>query len=101
MICRKWTTWTTKGDAPKYAEVFQSTVLPDLTAGIDGFKGANMLMLKHGDEMEITTLLWFDSIDAVKQFAGADYTKAVTPPGIVRAFMLRYDHHVEHHTVLI
>ena len=101
MICRKWTTWTSRADAPKYAEVFQSIVLPDLTAGIDGFKGANMLMLEHADEVEITTLLWFSSINDIKQFAGDNYSKAVTPPDIVKVFMLRYDQHVEHHKVLI
>lgn len=101
MICRKWTTWTTRANAPKYAEAFKSKVMPKLTAGIDGYKGSNMLMLEHGDEMEITTLLWFQSIDALKQFAGDDYTKAVTPPDIVQPFLLRYDQHVEHHTVLV
>ena len=101
MICRKWTAWTTKDNASKYARLFQSTIIPKLTAGNSGFMRSNILMIDHGVEVEITTLLWFESIEAVMKFAGTDYTSAVTPPDIVQPLLLRYDQYVEHHTVLV
>ncbi len=32
-----------------------------------------------GDEVEFVTIMWFDSMDAVRAFAGEDYEKAVVP----------------------
>jgi len=101
MICRKWKTWTDRGNAAKYADALRSSVIPDLTEGNTGFEGFNVLMLDQGEEMEITLLMWFDSIEAVKKFAGDDHSKAVTPPDSVQPFLLRYNETVEHHTVLI
>ena len=50
------------------------------------------------DEVEFITLMWFDSIDAVKEFAGEDYEVAVVPPK-ARAILSRFDARSQHYEV--
>jgi hypothetical protein len=42
--------------------------------------------------------MWFDSWDAVKQFAGEDYEKAYVPP-IAREVLERFDEHSQHYEI--
>jgi hypothetical protein len=51
-----------------------------------------------GDSVEFVTLMWFDSVDAVRAFAGADYEVAVVPPE-ARALLERFDTRSAHYEV--
>jgi hypothetical protein len=42
--------------------------------------------------------MWFDSIDAVRAFAGEDYEAAVVPPK-ARALLSRFDARSQHYEV--
>ncbi|MCF8477540.1 MAG: acyl-CoA dehydrogenase [Pseudolabrys sp.] len=42
--------------------------------------------------------MWFDSLEAVKAFAGADYQTAVVPPK-ARAVLKRFDMRSQHYEV--
>ncbi len=42
--------------------------------------------------------MWFDSIEAVRAFAGDDYEAAVVPPK-ARAILARFDAHSQHYQV--
>ena len=56
-------------------------IFPSIAArNIAGYYGAELFIREDGDEMEFVTLLRFDSMDAVKEFAGADETKPVIYP---------------------
>jgi antibiotic biosynthesis monooxygenase (ABM) superfamily enzyme len=56
-------------------------IFPSIAArNIAGYHGAELFIREDGDEMEFVTLLRFDSMDAVKEFAGADETKPVIYP---------------------
>jgi len=48
--------------------------------------------------MEFVTVMWFDSIEAVRAFAGEDYEVAVVPPK-ARALLSRFDAHSQHYEV--
>ena len=48
--------------------------------------------------MEFVTLMWFDSIDAVRGFAGADHEAAVVPAA-ARALLQRFDARSAHYEV--
>ena len=37
-----------------------------------------------GDEIEFQTLMWFDSLDAIKAFMGEDYSVSHVPAGGAR-----------------
>jgi heme-degrading monooxygenase HmoA len=50
-------------------------VLAEL-GGLDGFRGAYLLRRDDRWGAELVTLTMFDSIDAVRRFAGDDYERA-------------------------
>lgn len=100
MILRTWKGWTTRENAPLYESLFKDTVLPQVTRGVTGYKGVNLLRREVGAEIEFTTLFWFESVEAVRSFAGEDFERAVVPDQ-VKQLMCRYDENVSHHDVAL
>ena len=49
-------------------------------AKYQGYRGAELFIREDGDEVEFVTLLRFDSMDAVTEFAGPDASKPVIFP---------------------
>ncbi len=100
MIGRIWHGWTTPGNADSYENIVTTEVLPEIAArGIPGYRGANLLRRPLADEVEFATILWFDSLDGIKQFMGDDYEVAHVPPW-ARAFLSRFDERSQHYEVL-
>jgi hypothetical protein len=50
--------------------------------------------------VEFVTLMWFDSLDAVRTFAGTAYEQAVVPPA-ARALLSHFDAQSAHYEVRI
>jgi antibiotic biosynthesis monooxygenase (ABM) superfamily enzyme len=81
MIARIWHGWTKCADAKAYEEMLRNEILPSIAArNIQGYHGAELFIREDGDEVEFVTLLRFDSMDAVREFAGADESKPVIFP---------------------
>jgi antibiotic biosynthesis monooxygenase (ABM) superfamily enzyme len=81
MIARIWRGWTKRTDAKTYEEMLREEIFPGIAARkINGYRGAELFVREDGDEVEFVTLLRFDSMDAVKEFAGADASKPVIFP---------------------
>ena len=81
MIARIWHGWTKKADAGAYEKLLRNEIFPGIAArNIEGYRGAELFTRDDGDEVEFVTLLRFDSMDAVKEFAGADESKPVIYP---------------------
>ena len=81
MIARIWHGWTKHKDAKAYEEMLRDEIFPSIAARkINGYYGAELFIHEDGDEVEFVTLLRFDSLDAVKEFAGEDATKPVIYP---------------------
>jgi antibiotic biosynthesis monooxygenase (ABM) superfamily enzyme len=81
MIARIWHGWTKPGDAKVYEEMLRNEIFPSIAArNIRGYRGAELFIRDDGDEVEFVTLLRFDSMDAVKEFADADESKPVIYP---------------------
>jgi len=81
MIARIWHGWTKRVDAETYEEMLREEIFPSIAArNIKGYRGAELFINQNADEMEFVTLLRFDSMDAVKEFAGADTSKPVIYP---------------------
>jgi heme-degrading monooxygenase HmoA len=99
MICRIWHGWTTPGNADAYELLLRSEIFPGIAErGISGYRGIELLRAEADDSVEFVTLMWFDSIDAVRAFAGADYEKAVVPPK-AHALLKRFDARSTHYEV--
>jgi heme-degrading monooxygenase HmoA len=64
-----------------------------------GFKGIQLLRREIDGETEFITIMQFDSIDAVRQFAGDDYETAVVPASAL-ALLTRYDERSQHYKVI-
>jgi antibiotic biosynthesis monooxygenase (ABM) superfamily enzyme len=83
MITRIWHGWTKQADAKTYEEMLRDEIFPSIAArNIKGYRGAELFIREDGDETEFVTLLRFDSMDAVNEFAGPDETKPVIFPGV-------------------
>jgi heme-degrading monooxygenase HmoA len=99
MICRVWHGWTTPENADAYERLLRSEIFESIAErGITGYRGIELLRKVTGDSVEFVTLMWFDSVGAVRQFAGADYEVAVVPAE-ARALLERFDARSAHYEV--
>jgi antibiotic biosynthesis monooxygenase (ABM) superfamily enzyme len=81
MIARIWHGWTKPADAAAYERMLRNEIFPSIAArNIAGYHGAELFIREDGDEVEFVTSLRFDSMDVVKEFAGADESKPVIFP---------------------
>ena len=99
MIGRIWHGWT----APENADAYESLLRHEIFLGIqdrriDGFRGIQLLRRDLATEVEFVTLMWFDSIAAIRVFAGEDYEVAVVPPE-ARALLSRFDERSQHYEI--
>ena len=91
MISRIWHGWTTPGNADKYEALLEEEIFVDIqNLKIQGFKGVQLLRREVGKEIEFVTIMLFDSLDDVREFAGEDYEVAVVPKK-ARAVLSRFD----------
>lgn len=79
MTSRLWHGWTTPANADAYETLLRNEVLPGIHR-VHGFKGAQVLRRDVKDEVEFVTITLFDSLDAVREFAGETYEVAVILP---------------------
>src|SRR2546423_10532094 len=83
MIARIWHGWTKPENATAYEKMLRDEIFPSIAArNIKGYRGAELFIREDENEIEFVTLLRFDSMGAVKEFAGADETKPVIFPGV-------------------
>jgi mannose-6-phosphate isomerase-like protein (cupin superfamily) len=95
MVARRWTALaegSVQSDA--YVEHFERTVRPHLDH-IDGFLGATVERVEADDGIEIVVVTRWESLDAIRAFAGQDIDRAVVEPE-ARAVLSRYDSRVRH-----
>jgi len=100
VIARIWHGWTTADNADAYERLLREEVFPGIEAKeVAGYRGIHLLRrpLESGD-VEFTTVMWFDSLDAVRAFAGEDYEAAYVP-GAARAVLARFDARSVHYDV--
>ena len=101
MIARIWHGWTKRANAKAYEEMLRNEIFPSIAARkIDGYRGAELFIREDDDEIEFLTLLRFDSMDAVKEFAGADEGKPVIYPK-AEPLLTRMDERSRHYQIAI
>lgn len=99
MISRIWRGWTTRNNADTYERLLREEIFEGIAVRrIEGFRGIDLLRREHGEEVEFVTVMWFDSIDDVRAFAGEEYEVAVVPPA-ARAVLKRFDQRSAHYEV--
>lgn len=101
MIARIWHGWTTFENAEVYHALLQTEILPEISGRqVKGYRGAHLLRRDLENEVEFVTILWFETMDAVREFAGNEHEDAVVPPK-ARAVLLRFDSRSVHYQTLV
>lgn len=99
MISRVWKGYTTPDNADTYEHLLKTSVLPGIAAkGIPGYRGTHVFRRVSGTEVEFVTVMWFESLDNVRDFMGADYETAYVPPE-AQAVLARFDGRSAHYDV--
>jgi heme-degrading monooxygenase HmoA len=99
MISRIWRGWTTPQNADAYENLLRTEIFPGIVGRkIEGFHRIELFRAPLSGEIEFVTVMWFDSMEAVKAFAGADHEIAVVPPK-ARAVLKRFDPRSQHYEV--
>lgn len=100
MIARFWRGWTTEENASDYERLLKTEIFPGIAAReIAGYQGIDLFRRSEGKSVEFTTLMWFDSYDAIRAFAGRDYEVAVVPAK-AKKLLLRFDERSTHYEVV-
>ena len=99
MISRIWHGWTTTDNADKYEALLKEEIFVGiLNRNIRGFKNIQLLRRVIENEVEFVTIMEFDSLDAVREFAGQDYEVAVVPEK-ARAVLSHFDARSQHYEI--
>jgi len=100
MIARIWHGWTSPENAGAYETLLRSEIFRGIAErAISGYRGIQLLRRDRDGEVEFVTVMWFDSLGAVRAFAGEDYEAAVVP-ATARRLLTRFDARSAHYEVL-
>jgi len=99
MISRIWHGWTTPQSADEYETLLKEEIFVGIqNRQIDGFMDIQLLRREVHEEVEFVTIMRFESLDAVREFAGDDYEIAVVPKK-ARKLLSRFDERSQHYEV--
>ncbi|MGH7455951.1 MAG: antibiotic biosynthesis monooxygenase [bacterium] len=99
MISRIWHGWTTPSNADAYESLLKSEIFIGIqNRQIAEYRGIQLFRRNLGEEVEFVTVMWFDSVEAIRAFAGEDYEVAVVPLK-ARALLSRFEARSQHYEV--
>jgi antibiotic biosynthesis monooxygenase (ABM) superfamily enzyme len=99
MMSRIWHGWTVPEKADAYEALLKDEIFSAIqNRQIAGYRGIHLFRRNLGDEVEFMTIMWFDSVEAIRAFAGEDYESAVVPPK-ARALLSRFDSRSQHYEI--
>lgn len=97
MIVRLWHGWTTPANADAYERLLGEEIFRGIARRtIPGYRGIELLRRADASEVEFVTAMRFDSVEAVRAFAGEEYEVAAVPPA-ARALLSRFDARSAHY----
>ncbi len=99
MIGRIWHGWTKPENADAYENLLREEIFSSIASrNLTGYNGIQLLRRMVEEEVEFVTIMWFESIEAIKKFAGEDYETAVVPAK-ARQLLKRFDERSQHYEV--
>jgi len=100
MIVRIWHGYTNSANADAYESLLKTKIFPYIqNKNIPGYRQIELLKRPFDGGFEFVTIMQFDSMDDVINFAGEDYEKAVVLPE-AEALLERFDARSQHYQVL-
>ena len=97
MISRHWTCVTDPDAGDAYEDYLRTKMFPSF-AEIPGFVSATILRREHDEGPAFRIVTEWDSMDAIRAFAGDDVETAVVPEA-AQVMMIRFDRRVVHYEV--
>jgi len=99
MIFRIWHGWTAPENADVYENLLKKEIFPAIAAkNVSGYRGIQLLRRQLSKEVEFITIMQFDSLESVKQFAGEDYEKSYVPDK-AKQVLSRHDDKSQHYEI--
>jgi heme-degrading monooxygenase HmoA len=99
VIARLWHGWTSSENADAYETFLREKMFPSIHR-VPGYLGADLLRREDGGEVAFVTITRFESLEAVRAFAGDDYERAVVEPE-ARELLSRFDDRSAHYEVVL
>ncbi len=99
MIARIWKAQAEAARVKDYVAHFETRVFPELRQ-IMGFQGVYVLEHALADVTEIQVVTLWESMEAIREFAGEQVDQAVVEPE-AQAVLQSFDTTVSHHEVLV
>ncbi len=101
MISRIWHGWTSRKNAEEYEKLLKDEIFVGIqNRNIKGFKSIQLLRREVEQEVEFVTIMLFDNLDAIREFAGTDYEACVVPDK-ARAILAHFDQRSQHYELLV
>lgn len=101
MIARIWNGWTTFANADAYEELLKTKIFPSIEQkNIKGYRKISLLRRPMKNEVEFITIMIFDNIESVKEFAGEEYKNSYVPKE-ARDILLRHDETSQHYEIIV
>lgn len=99
MIARFWSARATPAGARAYADHLRTHVLPAVKQ-VDGYAGAVLLERDVSAAVEILVITWWQSLEAIRRFAGPDPEEAVVADEAA-ALLTSFDRRVRHYELVV
>ncbi|MGY5872589.1 MAG: antibiotic biosynthesis monooxygenase [Candidatus Thorarchaeota archaeon] len=94
MICRIWRGWTTHDNADIYETMLREEIFKSIEERkLAGYERIQLFRHEGENEVDFITIMYFKTLDGIRQFAGDDYTVAVVPQK-ARDVLSRFDERV-------
>ena len=97
MISRHWKGIAKREEAERYVAHLKSDTLPRL-ADLAGFVRASILRREVSSGTEFQVITVWESLHAIRAFAGDDIEVAVVPP-VAEAMMIEFDRRAAHYEI--
>jgi heme-degrading monooxygenase HmoA len=99
MIARIWHGYTTPENADVYETLLRTEIFHSIeNRNMEGFKDIQLLRRELQNETEFITIMRFNTLEAVKKFAGDEYEKAVVPDK-AQQVLKRFDVTSQHYEI--
>jgi heme-degrading monooxygenase HmoA len=98
MIIREWRGRARRSQADAYPRHFRERVISELRE-VPGFMGAQLSRRDVDGGVEFLVLTQWQSMDAIRGFAGTEVDTAVVEPGAAAA-LVEFDERVRHYEVV-
>lgn len=98
MISRHWVGIFRKEHAKDYLQHLNEELFPKLSS-MKGFRGASVLQNEREEAVEFLIITNWESMEAIRHFAGAEPDIAVVPEEVQR-MTLHFDKEVRHYNIV-